>query len=104
MNNSEEKKIIETNSNNKDGQNKCPKCGATDISLNVSSGMLRCNFCRHEFSPEKVEGLEKDISKLEGEVITSGSKKKKKGKEKDNYIMIKWMIWINLIEEKRLMF
>lgn len=28
----------------KDGQNKCPKCGATDISLNAKKGVLRCNF------------------------------------------------------------
>ena len=29
------------------------KCGATDISLNVKTGKLRCNFCRHEFNPEQ---------------------------------------------------
>ena len=28
----------------KDGQNKCPKCGATDISLNTKTGNLRCNY------------------------------------------------------------
>jgi DNA-directed RNA polymerase subunit RPC12/RpoP len=56
------------------GQNKCPKCGATDISLNVNTGLLRCNFCRHEFEPEKVAGLETDLSKLEGTVIGSGAK------------------------------
>jgi DNA-directed RNA polymerase subunit RPC12/RpoP len=55
------------------GQNKCPKCGATDISLNVSKGLLRCNFCRHEFSPEKAEDAETDLSKLEGSVIGSGA-------------------------------
>jgi Adenine-specific DNA methylase containing a Zn-ribbon len=55
------------------GQNKCPKCGATDISLNVSKGLLRCNFCRHEFEPEKAEGSEKDLSKLEGTVIGAGA-------------------------------
>jgi len=70
----EEPKIIQTDAGAKDGQNKCPKCGATDISLNVNTGMLRCNFCRHEFAPEKVVGLETDLSQLEGMVIGSGAK------------------------------
>lgn len=69
----DEPKIVKTDVGAKDGQNKCPKCGATDISLNAKTGMLRCNFCRHEFAPEKVEGLETDINKLEGEVIGSGA-------------------------------
>ena len=59
-------KVIDTDVGAKNGQDKCPKCGATDISLNPKTGMLRCNFCRHEFKPEKLEGLEEDISKLEG--------------------------------------
>ena len=65
--------IIKTNTEAKDGQNKCPKCGATDISLNTKNGKLRCNFCRHEFEPEKMDSMEKDISKLEGEIIGSGA-------------------------------
>ena len=68
-----EPKIVQTDTGAKDGQNKCPKCGATDISLNVSKGLLRCNFCRHEFEPEKVAGMETDLSKLEGQVIGSGA-------------------------------
>ena len=70
---SNEPKIVQTDAGAKDGQNKCPKCGATDISLNENTGMLRCNFCRHEFAPEKVVGLETDISQLEGMVIGSGA-------------------------------
>lgn len=70
---SDEPKIVQTDVGAKDGQNKCPKCGATDISVNVNNGHLRCNFCRHEFEPEKVVGLETDISQLEGQVIASGS-------------------------------
>lgn len=65
--------IVQTDVGAKDGQNKCPKCGSTDISVNVNNGHLRCNFCRHEFEPEKVIGLETDISKLEGQVIGSGA-------------------------------
>ena len=66
--------IIKTDEGAKDGQNKCPKCGATDISLNVKNGKLRCNFCRHEFEPTKIEQGEKDLSKLEGEFMGSGAK------------------------------
>ncbi len=69
----DEPKIVKTDSGSKDGQNKCPSCGATDISVNAKTGKLRCNFCRHEFEPEKVEGLETDITKLEGEIIGSGT-------------------------------
>ena len=71
--NKEEIKIEETNENAIDGQTKCPKCGATDISLNTNNGKLRCNFCRHEFDPEKLEQETKDLSKLEGKTIGSGA-------------------------------
>lgn len=67
--------VIKTDVDAKDGQNKCPKCGATDISLNPKNGKLRCNFCRHEFEPEKLDAMEKDISKLEGEIVGSGATK-----------------------------
>ena len=65
--------IVQTDVGAKDGQNKCPKCGSTDIAVNVNNGHLRCNFCRHEFEPEKVVGLETDISQLQGQVIGSGA-------------------------------
>ena len=68
-----EPKVVKTDEGSKDGQNKCPKCGSTDISLNAKTGFLRCNFCRHEFEPEKVQGMETDISQLEGEIIGSGT-------------------------------
>ena len=66
-------KVVDTDVGNNSGQDKCPKCGSTDISLNAQTGLLRCNFCRYEFKPEKVEGLEKDITKLEGEIVGSGT-------------------------------
>lgn len=65
--------IVKTDVGAKDGQNKCPKCGATDISTNIKTGTLRCNFCRFEFTPEKVSGLVTDLSQLEGQVIGSGA-------------------------------
>ncbi|MDE6141420.1 MAG: TFIIB-type zinc ribbon-containing protein [Bacilli bacterium] len=66
-------KIIQTDVGSKDGQNKCPKCGATDINLNVNNGKLRCNFCRHEFELEKLEEMETDITKLQGQILGSGA-------------------------------
>ncbi|NLC48362.1 MAG: TFIIB-type zinc ribbon-containing protein [Tenericutes bacterium] len=68
-----EQKIVQTDAGSKDGQDKCPKCGSTEITLNVNKGLLRCNFCRHEFEPEKVAGLETDIENLQGEVVGSGA-------------------------------
>ena len=66
-------KIIKTDEGAIDGQTKCPKCGSTDISLNESTGLLRCNFCRHEFEPEKAIGINEDINQLVGEVRGSGA-------------------------------
>jgi len=65
--------IVKTDLNNKDGQNKCPSCGATDIRLNQKTGKLKCLYCRSEFESEKVDGLEEDASKLNGEIIGSGA-------------------------------
>lgn len=66
-------RIIQTDLNAKDGQDKCPKCGATDISLNPRTGLLRCNFCRYEFKPETVEELNTNISELNGDVMGSAA-------------------------------
>lgn len=65
--------IIKTDTGSKNGQDKCPKCGSTDISINTNTGKLRCNFCRHEFEPEKVTGMVTDISQLQGQVLGSGA-------------------------------
>lgn len=65
--------IVQTDVGAHNGQSKCPKCGATDISVNMDNGHLRCNFCRHEFELEKVDGLETDINKLQGQVMGSGA-------------------------------
>ena len=66
-------RVVQTDVESKDGQDKCPKCGATDISLNSNNGLLRCNYCRHEFSPNKLTGMATDISQLHGQVIGSGA-------------------------------
>jgi len=65
--------IVKTDVGAKDGQDKCPKCGSTDISLNVNHGKLRCNFCRCEFEAQQITGIHTDISTLEGNVIGSGA-------------------------------
>ena len=67
------KTIVDTSNDKGNGQDKCPKCGATDISP-TKDGKLRCNFCRHVFKPVKVEGLVDDISTLEGQIMGSGLK------------------------------
>ncbi len=66
-------RIVKTDEGSKDGQSKCPQCGSTDISINAKTGKLRCNFCRHEFEPEKIQGMETDITKLKGEIMGSGT-------------------------------
>lgn len=72
--NYDEPTIIQTDLGSKDGQDKCPKCGSTDIQTNINTGKLRCNFCRHEFEPEKVKGMVTDINNLEGQIMGSGAK------------------------------
>ena len=61
------------NTDIKGEQSKCPKCGASDISLNVKKGQLRCNFCRHEFALEKEFNTMEDINNLEGKIIDAGA-------------------------------
>ena len=65
--------IVQTDVGSKNGQDKCPRCGSTDISTNTNNGKLRCNFCRYEFEAEKISGMIEDISKLQGQVIGSGA-------------------------------
>ena len=66
-------KVVQTDEGSTDGLNRCPKCGATDILLNPKTGKLRCSYCRHEFDPEKITGMEEDIKNLTGEVVGSGA-------------------------------
>lgn len=73
VDNQQETTVVNTNSGAKDGQEKCPKCGSTDIALNMATGKLRCNFCRHEFEPESATGMVDDVSKLKGKIIGSGA-------------------------------
>lgn len=65
--------VVQTDIGNKDGQNKCPKCGSTDILTRISTGKLKCQYCRYEFDPVKLDGMVEDISQLNGNVIASGA-------------------------------
>lgn len=59
-----------------DGVNRCPKCGSTEIQLRVTTGMLVCLFCRHEWAEAQVEPLisgEGDLTDLRGTTVASGA-------------------------------
>lgn len=68
-----EEKIIDTAVGTKDGQTKCPKCGATDISINENTGELRCNFCRFTFQAEVIEDMKSGVGDLSGDEVGSGA-------------------------------
>lgn len=66
-------RIVDTNGTKANGQNKCPMCGSTEVRLNTNKGVLVCEFCRHEFVPEKLDGMVNDLSQLQGQVVASGA-------------------------------
>ncbi|MFV0479014.1 MAG: TFIIB-type zinc ribbon-containing protein [Anaerorhabdus sp.] len=67
----EKNTVINVNPNAINGQDKCPSCGSTDISLNPATGLLRCNFCRHELPADLVQDL--DLAGLEGDNTGMGA-------------------------------
>ncbi len=67
-------KIIDTNNKEKHGSNRCPQCGASDITYNIKKGKLICNYCFTEFDSHEVAGIEKNINNLKGETRTTGTK------------------------------
>ncbi len=61
----------------KDGLNRCPKCGATDIRQKPGSDLLVCLYCRNEWDGARVEeefGFGVGIDQLKGTVIASGAR------------------------------
>ncbi|MDR6841530.1 TFIIB-type zinc ribbon-containing protein [Pseudoxanthomonas sacheonensis] len=61
----------------KDGLNRCPKCGATDIRHKPGSDLLVCLYCRNEWEGARVEeefGFGEGIGQLKGTVIASGAR------------------------------
>ena len=57
----------------KDGLNRCPKCGASDTSLDLKTGKLKCNFCRTLFDATTANG-KTEIDKLKGRKVGKGAK------------------------------
>lgn len=60
----------------KDGLNRCPKCGATEIRHKTGSDLLVCLYCRNEWHGERVEeafGFGEGLDQLSGTVIASGA-------------------------------
>ena len=61
----------------KDGANRCPKCGSTEIKQRPGTDLLICLFCRNEWHGQRVEeefGFGEGIDQLEGTVIASGAR------------------------------
>jgi hypothetical protein len=61
----------------KDGVNRCPKCGATDIRQKPGTDELICAWCRNEWHAERIEeefGLGAGLDTLEGTVVASGAR------------------------------
>ena len=61
----------------KDGANRCPKCGATEIRHKTGTDLLVCQYCRHEWHGERVEeefGFGEGIDQLRGTIVASGAR------------------------------
>ena len=61
----------------KDGLNRCPKCGATDIRQKPGSDLLVCLYCRHTWHGQRVEeefGFGEGLDQLSGTVVASGAR------------------------------
>ena len=61
----------------RDGLNRCPKCGSTELRHRPGSDRLVCLYCRHEWAATRVEeafGLGEDIADLRGTQIASGAR------------------------------
>ena len=60
----------------KDGANRCPKCGATDIRQRPGTDLLICLYCRNEWHGQRVEeefGFGEGLDDLSGTIIASGA-------------------------------
>jgi DNA-directed RNA polymerase subunit RPC12/RpoP len=60
----------------KDGLNRCPKCGSTEIRQKPGTDRLICLYCRNEWQSQGVEeafGLGVGLDQLKGTVIASGA-------------------------------
>lgn len=61
----------------KDGVNRCPRCGASDVRLALGSDVLVCQFCRHQWHGTRVQeahALGDGLDQLRGTHIASGAR------------------------------
>ncbi len=61
----------------RDGVNRCPSCGSTEVRQRAGNDNLVCLYCRTEWSTRRVEeefGLGEGIEDLEGTVVASGAR------------------------------
>ncbi len=69
---------IDTSSDElKDGLNRCPKCGSTDIRQKPGGDLLICLYCRNQWHGARVEeefGFGEGLDTLEGTIIASGAR------------------------------
>lgn len=56
----------------KNGANRCPHCGATDVKLNIKTGKLKCAFCRSEFDDVAVNARG-GVEDLKGRMVGEGA-------------------------------
>lgn len=68
--------IINTHNLKTDGLDKCPSCGSTEITYNITTHSLTCNHCRHtwnEANAETTYGFDTHITSLQGTTLGSGA-------------------------------
>ncbi|WP_254910515.1 TFIIB-type zinc ribbon-containing protein [Gulosibacter sp. 10] len=69
-------KVTDTSAKKRDGLDKCPKCGSTEVVPRPSSGTLICQFCRYEWAEATIEetfGFDSPINQLRGIHMGSGA-------------------------------
>lgn len=64
---------IDTDINAQHGQNRCPSCGATDISYDIEAAALQCGYCRTKLEPEPFSLVNAPIDDIEGVQIGAGA-------------------------------
>lgn len=69
----QEKNVKIINNTSKNGQTKCPKCGASNLFYDETKHKLICNYCSGEYELEKVDGKE-EAKTLSGESRGSATK------------------------------
>ena len=74
-------KIVDTDNKEKHGENRCPKCGASDVTYDIKKEKLICNYCYTEFDAKEVENVEKEAKNLKEEIRTTGTKDVLKGND-----------------------